>query len=144
LLTRLAGSGLGLGLIPVAPGTFGTLAGVALAVALPGDAALAAAAAFLLVAGVPLASAADRPHAGRDPPLFVLDEVAGYLLCVIGLPRAWWCLAVAFVAFRVFDIAKPWPVRAAERLPGGLGVMADDVVAAAFAHVVLRLAILLV
>jgi len=130
-MKRLVGSAFGLGLVPFAPGTFGTLAGVGIAL-LPGDVAIAGAAAAVFVLGLMLADA-------RDPGWFVLDEVAAFPLVVLGMPRPWWALALGFLAFRLFDIWKPWPIRRVERLPGRFGVMADDVVAAAYAHVVLRM-----
>ena len=84
---RLLGSAFGLGLLPRAPGTFGTLGGVALALALPGDVAVGIAALAVVALGIPLAHAAERAAGGKDPQWFVLDEVAGFLLCVVGLPR---------------------------------------------------------
>lgn len=140
-MLRLLGSAFGLGLLPFAPGTFGTVAGVGLALVLPGDAAIAAAAGAVLVVGTLLARAAERRF-GEDPRWFVLDEVAGYLLAVLLLPRTPWILAGAFVAFRAFDILKPWPIRRTERLGNGVGVMADDVVAALYAQAVLRCGLL--
>jgi len=132
---------LGLGLSPIMPGTCGTLAGVAIALfvrQLPGAAWIFAGAALLItVLGAPLAKSA----ASEDPGWFVLDEVAGYFAVLIGLPvveRPWLCLVGAFVAFRVFDITKPWPIKASERIGGGWGVMIDDLVAAVYAHAVMR------
>lgn len=135
-MTRLLGSAFGLGLLPKAPGTFGTLAGVALAWVLPSDLAVVACAVGLTVAALPLVRVAERES--EDPGWFVLDEVAGYLVAVAFVPRSWTVLAAAFVLFRVFDIWKPWPVRAAERVRGGWGVMLDDLVAGLYANLVLQ------
>ena len=131
---RLLGSGLGLGLVPWAPGTFGTLGAVALAWLCPGDLALLGAAAAVFVVGQVLAARLGN----ADPGWFVLDEVAAYLLVPIGLGRGWLVWGGAFVFFRLFDIAKPWPIRKLERIPGGWGVMVDDLLAALYAHAALR------
>lgn len=138
-------------MLPFAPGTFGTLAGVGLAVlalwAPNPDVALLVYAAVVTLVGVPLARAAEREAGREDPGWFVLDEVAGFLLAVVFTPlaaRTPFVLLVSFVAFRVFDIFKPWPVGRLERLRGGWGVMADDLAAGVYANlavqVVVRLA----
>lgn len=146
--TRFLGSACGLGMLPFAPGTFGTLAGVGLAVvalwAPNPDVALLVFAAVVTLAGVPLARAAEREAGCEDPGWFVLDEVAGFLLAVAFTPlaaRTPFVLLAAFLAFRVFDIWKPWPVRQLEGFPGGWGVMADDLAAGVYANVVVQLAV---
>jgi phosphatidylglycerophosphatase A len=70
----------------------------------------------------------------------VVDEVAGMTLAVLTLPLTAVALAVAFVLFRIFDILKPFPANAAQRLPGGFGVMVDDLVAGAYALALTSLA----
>jgi phosphatidylglycerophosphatase A len=84
---------------------------------------------------VPLANAAEKEAGARDPRWFVLDEVAGYLIAVLGHPLTWPHLLGAFVAFRFFDIFKPPPIRRLERQGGGIAVMADDLVAGLYANV---------
>lgn len=142
-LLRTVGSGFGLGLIPGAPGTYGTLLGVAAGFYAPPALRLLLAAGASLLA-VALGRAAERLAGGKDPRWFVLDEVAGYLLAATWLPTgdplAFGC---AFAAFRLFDVSKPIPCRRAERLPGGWGVWADDAVAALYAHAATRLALAL-
>lgn len=139
-LRLLLVSGGGLGLSPVAPGTFGTLGGVALAVplayvpGLPLWAPLAIAAGILLAAGVPLGTWAERHLGGKDPGPVVIDEVAGYLVTVavfavcFDRPLAFGGHVAAFVLFRIVDVLKPPPGSWCEKLPGGLGIMLDDVV----------------
>jgi len=145
---RFVGSACGLGLLPVAPGTFGTLAGVALAAgatALPGPPwALPAVLGIVLLAGLFLARAAETETGSKDPGWFVLDEVAGYLVAVLWLPLAAHPLvlpALGFFLFRLLDIWKPGPIRRLEALPGGWGIMADDLAAGLLANLVLRLAV---
>jgi len=138
-LVRILGSCFGLGLSPVMPGTVGTLGGVAIAYFMPNVTALAATAVGLAVLGWPLAALAEKYFGKEDPQWFVLDEVAGYLFVLIGLPYSEpWVLGAAFVAFRLFDITKPWPCRKLEELPRGMGVMADDLAAAVYAHVLVK------
>jgi phosphatidylglycerophosphatase A len=123
-----------LGLIPVAPGTFGTLGGVVIAWALAGTewfllwVLLAALSVYLL--GRSLGAWAERYAGKKDPGWFVLDEVVGYLIVVAWVQGpSLLALLTAFCAFRFFDIAKPPPVRRFERIGGGDGIMLDDVVA---------------
>jgi phosphatidylglycerophosphatase A len=123
-----------LGCAPVAPGTFGTLGGVLIAWLLapldhfPLWAALACV--VLYAVSLPLGSWAERYAGRKDPGIFVVDEVIGYLVTV-----AWMrgpsllALAVAFFVFRFFDVVKPPPARRLERLGGGHGILLDDVAA---------------
>lgn len=123
-----------LGLAPVAPGTFGTLGGVAIAWALRDVEAylpwVLIVAAGLYVLGRALGPWAEAYAGRKDPGFFVIDEVVGYLVTV-----AWFegpsplALLLAFCAFRFFDIAKPPPIKRFERIGGGDGIMLDDVVA---------------
>lgn len=135
----------GLGCSPFAPGTVGTLGGVLLAVtlqwALPDHVVLAwgIAAAGLFVWGCMQTAFVARTWPKEDPGHFVLDEVVGYLVTVTvyallaqQLPFAFGHMA-AFFAFRVFDVLKIQPARKLEDLPGALGIMADDQMAAAYA-----------
>lgn len=139
-------SGFGLGFIPFASGTFGTLPGVALVLLLwpvfAGSIALQIATGVALtLAAVPVCSAAERVFAKKDDGRIVADEYATFPLVMIGLPVAreeWWILLVAFLAARFFDILKPWPARGLQKIRGGLGIVIDDAVsslyALAFAH----------
>lgn len=139
----------GLGLAPVAPGTFGTLGGVLLAVCLHAlvDPNLLvpvfwAVSAVLLAVGCSHGNFAARTFKTEDPPAFVLDEVVGYLVAMAlyasfaGEPSPT-AYAVGFLAFRFFDIFKLQPARRLEELPGAYGIMADDVMAGVYAGVVL-------
>ena len=122
------------GRIPWAPGTWGSLLAALLApwclmpLAPAWRAALLAA---VFLAGVWACHRAEAILCRKDPGSVVIDELFGlWLACAFFPALSWVELALAFALFRVFDILKPWPVRAVERsLPGGLGVMADDGVA---------------
>jgi phosphatidylglycerophosphatase A len=133
---------LGLGYMPKAPGTFGTLAAVplwAILAAWPLGVQLAAVAGFIGFAI--LASARAEAIYGRhDVQHIVIDETAGLLVAAVGVPFRWPEVVAAVVLFRVFDIVKPQPVKwADERVPGGLGVVLDDVLAGVMAGVLLHL-----
>lgn len=129
---HLLAFGLGLGLAPVAPGTFGTLLGVPVALALAplGLIGATVATATLFAFGVWLCGASARALGLHDHPGIVWDEVVGYAIAVLWLPPSWeWWLA-AFVLFRALDVLKPWPIREIDHsLSGGLGIMLDDAVA---------------
>ena len=130
------------GHVPVAPGTAGSLVGLAvfaLVRALGGPAIEVVTIIALVAAGIWAASEAERHFGRSDPGAIVIDEVAGMLVTLCWLPVSWGGALIGFLAFRAFDIVKPFPARAAERLPRGWGVMADDIVAGVYAHVVLRL-----
>jgi phosphatidylglycerophosphatase A len=139
----------GLGMVPYGPGTVGTVAGVLIALLATRHARydqeiILACACGITLLGTPLASLAERVE-GKDPRTFVWDEVAGYLVTMLGMPlreHAWLCVGGGFFAFRIFDILKPWPIRSIERKPGGIAVMADDIVAGLYANVTLRLVLL--
>ena len=124
---------LGSGLVPVAPGTVGSLAALPPGLALLWVSPTALAVGAVLVTGIGL-WAVQAARAGDDPGWVVIDEVAGQWIALLALPHPSVLGALAaFAAFRLFDIAKPGPVGWAERLPGALGVMADDVLAGALA-----------
>ena len=74
-----------------------------------------------------------------DPSEVVIDEVAGFLLTMFLLPLSWLTLGLGFILFRVFDILKPYPIKQAEKLRGGLGIVMDDLVAGIYAHLCVRL-----
>ena len=148
-LARFLGTAGGLGLSPVAPGTAGTLAGLALAfLALQfegTDLILLSMAAVVAAVGVPLADAAEKESGQKDPGWFVVDEVAGYLVAVFGLPLhedplLW--LGLSFLVFRVFDVWKPFPIRRIEKRAGGVAVIADDLVAGVYSNAALRILVL--
>jgi len=131
----------GIGLLPLMPGTWGSLAALPCAwaiSALAGQPGLAAAAILVFALGIWASEAVARASGAKDPGFIVVDEVAAQFLVLATAPFDWRTYAAAFLLFRVFDIAKPWPVRAIERrVAGGLGIMLDDVAAALYAILLL-------
>lgn len=133
------------GRFPVAPGTAGSVAGLALyaLIRLAGDSVVEAAAlAITFVLGIWSATTAERLIGGKDPGPVVIDEVAGILITLAFLDVNVAGAAVGFFLFRVFDVLKPYPAGRLEILPGGFGVMMDDAMAAIYSHGVLRLLVI--
>jgi phosphatidylglycerophosphatase A len=132
----------GLGYVPVAPGTFGSAAGLLLWMVLPASAHVQAAAIVaLLVAGSLAGNVAERHFGRTDPRHVVIDEVMGMLITLFLNPVHLKGAVVGFLLFRATDVIKPYPANRLERLPGGLGVMADDAMAAVYANLALRAAL---
>ena len=137
---HLLALGFGAGLAPFAPGTFGSVVGlgVALALAPLGMGWNVAAVVLAVVAGVWICGESARRLGVHDHPAIVWDEVAGMMITMLAAPAAWWGAPLAFALFRAFDIAKPWPIREIDHgMRGGLGIMLDDVLAGIFAALVL-------
>lgn len=132
----------GSGLAPFAPGTWGSLVGLALYLLVAGL-PLAVYAALLLglfLLGVWLCGRTARALGSADPGAIVLDEVVGMMMTVTFCSTGVFGALVGFALFRCFDILKPWPVRLADReVAGGLGIMLDDVVAAVYASACLEI-----
>lgn len=143
----MLGTWFGCGYFPKAPGTAGTIGAVPLYLALRplGPWALGAAVLIVTAVGVWAAGEMERRMGVKDPQIVCIDEAAGVLLTWVAAPLAGWKAVVAgVVLFRIFDQLKPFPARTAERrLPGGWGIMGDDIAAGVWgmaAMGVLRLA----
>lgn len=131
-----------LGYVPIAPGTFGSAAGLVVFAFVrwwgsPGIEL--AVIAVLLAVGVWSGNVAEKYFGRVDPGPVILDEVAGMLITLALIPVNVAGTLVAFLIFRLLDVIKPWPANRMEGLPGGLGVMADDAMAAVYGNVVMRL-----
>jgi phosphatidylglycerophosphatase A len=139
---HLVACGFGSGLAPYAPGTFGTAVGVLVYLALtPLDLVYyLAAVAALSAAGIWVCGRAAADFGVHDHPAIVWDEVVGYLVTMIAVPPGVLNVLLGFVLFRLFDILKPWPVRVADRrVPGGFGIVLDDLLAGLYAALALQL-----
>jgi phosphatidylglycerophosphatase A len=133
-----------LGYVPVAPGTFGSAAGLALfaAVRYVGwPVAEVGVILLVLAVGVWSGNIAEKHFGSVDPAPVVLDEVLGMLITLALVPVNAAGAIAGFLLFRLFDVIKPWPANRLEALPGGLGVMADDAMAAVYGNLALRLLI---
>jgi phosphatidylglycerophosphatase A len=145
----IVGTFFGAGLLKPGPGTYGSIAALLLWYAAahtlrPGPSSLAfgtaAAALVVTLVGIPAATIVARESGRKDPGLVVIDEAAGQLIALIFAKPDWKHAALALVLFRLFDIVKPWPIRRLESLPGGTGIMLDDVAAGLLAVVCLCVA----
>jgi phosphatidylglycerophosphatase A len=155
--------GFGVGRIPFGPGTFGSVVGLgwtALLIASGSFWVFLAGIAAGIVLSVWLCGEGEKILKQKDPSSVVLDEIAAMPLCFAGwiwalwrtphvLPTvekvfsSWTVVLFAFVFFRFFDIAKPWPVRQSQSLPGGWGITVDDLLAAVYVNLLLGLAVLI-
>ncbi len=146
-MTRLAlllATFFSIGYSPVAPGTAGSIGGLAVLAGLRGTGSRLLEPVVILgltALGIWSASVAERHFKLEDPGPVVIDEVVGMLVSLLWLPASWQTLAAGFLLFRFFDIVKPYPANRLERLPGGVGIMADDVMAGVYANLALRLTI---
>ncbi|UCC57447.1 MAG: phosphatidylglycerophosphatase A [Gammaproteobacteria bacterium] len=134
--------GFGSGLVPVAPGTAGTLAAIPVYLLMQ-DLALnvyIAVVGLLFLAGIPICTWTTRQLGVHDHPAIVWDEITGYLVTMIAAPAGWMWMLAGFLLFRLFDVAKPWPITWCDRhVHGGFGIMLDDLLAGVFAALLLQL-----
>ncbi len=137
-VNHLVATFLGVGYSPVAPGTAGTFATLPLYLLLRNLSLprYLLSVSILAVLGVSAASRAESLW-GKDPGKVVIDEVVGFLIALVSRPKGMRDVLTAFVLFRFFDVVKPPPARNLEALPGGLGIMADDVAAGAMSALAL-------
>lgn len=140
LISRLIATGLFVGYVPFAPGTAGSILGLFLYWAIPGTESFGLLAAILLLflLGVWSAKAVEQVTGVEDNQIIVIDEIVGVLVTLMFLEKNFTWLVVGCILFRFFDIVKLYPARRAEELPGGWGVMLDDVVAGIYSLVSLR------
>ena len=148
LLARIISTGLGTGYFPIAPGTMGSLAILIVYWICPELSSLQ----LLLIiiglsaVGIYTATITEREMTSRlgqdkgiDPGIIVIDEIIGMLIALLFIPKTTFFLITAFVLFRIFDIAKPYPARKMEKLHGGWGIVLDDVVAGIYANIVIQI-----
>jgi phosphatidylglycerophosphatase A len=130
------------GYFPIAPGTVGSVVGLLVYIPvwwLQAPAVEAVLIVGLFAAGTWAGTIAERYFGGIDPGPIVIDEVVGMLITLAFIPAGLTAALMGFVLFRIFDVIKPFPAARLEKLHGGLGVMADDAMAAVYANLSLRL-----
>ena len=133
-------TGFGSGYSPIAPGTAGSAVGLVFVwgmsyLKLPGQ---IAAVVVVSVLSIIAADIVARSTGLKDPGLVVADEIAGMMLTMIAIPFTLKTAVIGFILFRVMDVVKPPPARQFERFKGGVGIVADDLMAAVYAHLALR------
>jgi phosphatidylglycerophosphatase A len=127
------GTFFGCGYSPVGPGTAGSLAAILIAVAVHNRATLILLTVILLAPGIWAAGKVAIYESRKDPQIVVIDEVVGQWITLAGASTLnWKSFLAALLFFRLFDIWKPWPVRQLEGLSGGIGIVADDVMAGVY------------
>ena len=138
--------GAGAGLSPRAPGTVGTLAAVPLLFLMPTSPWLhLVLVAALFVVGIWCCARCAEELGVHDHGGIVWDEIVGYLLAMVAVPRSLTFVVLGFLLFRLFDVWKPWPIGPVDRrVGGGLGIMLDDVLAAVYTAIALQLVIVMV
>ena len=138
-------SGAYTGYTPVAPGTAGSALAFAIYWIIPEPFSWPLwllTLVSLSAVGVYTATLAEKEW-GEDPPKVVIDEIVGYFVAVLLLPKSIFVMAFSFLIFRIFDILKPFPAHRSQRLRGGWGIMADDLIAGLYANGVVRLVLCL-
>jgi phosphatidylglycerophosphatase A len=144
LVAQAIATAFGSGYSPLAPGTAGSLVGLVLfwplaRLSWPWQLGLCA---LVFAIGVPAASRVARLAGEKDPGIVVVDEVVGQWVTLAGLPLTPLTVLFGFLLFRAMDVVKPWPARDLERLPGGWGILADDVAAGIYAHLLVQVGLL--
>lgn len=142
---KLIGSGFYTGYVPFAPGTFGSIAALAVYL-IPGfENPWIIIPAILIVSliGIPIASKFEKVYDKQDPRYCTIDEVAGMWISLILVPKRVLPVLFAFIVWRLMDIVKPYPARKLEELPGGLGVMMDDIAAAIYSLIFVHVFLLI-
>lgn len=137
---HLLAFGFGSGLIPVAPGTWGTLIAIPITLFVMqfGFAAHLGFAIFASLFGIYVCGESARRLGVHDHPGIVWDEIAGFAVTMLTVPASFYWVVAGFALFRLLDIWKPWPIREADHsLSGGLGIMLDDIIAGIFAAAIL-------
>jgi phosphatidylglycerophosphatase A len=137
---KLIGSGFYTGYIPIASGTFGSLAATVIYI-IPGFERLEIiipATVLLFLYGLLVSSKFETVY-GKDPSQCTVDEFVGTWIALIALPKTLLIVLTSFLIWRVLDIIKPFPARTSEKLPGGLGIMTDDVISGFYSFVIVHL-----
>jgi len=142
-VSRFLATGFGVGYLPLVPGTWGSLLGLLLTwFFVPVSLWSILIWVLVLIIGAVVSTTAEK-DLGHDARPIVIDEIMGMGLALLLAPKRIVYYVIAFVLFRLFDIVKPFPARQAERLPGGWGVMVDDLVAGVYANMVVQIYLLL-
>jgi len=142
LLVKLLATACGIGYMPAAPGSWATVAGVAIAYFLGNDLpAYSILLVVLLILGIMASGIIEKQLNQKDPGIVVIDEVVGVMIALWGLPMIWPVMICGFFLFRAFDMFKIYPINKLEAQPGGWGIMLDDCMAGVYTNIILRIAL---
>lgn len=131
------------GYIPPAPGTLGSVIGLLFLWPLEAGTVQVLVTLGLIGVGIVVAGRAEEIMGTRDPSAIIIDEIAGIAVATMLVPSRFLERAVAFVLFRLFDVIKPFPIQHAERLPGGFGIVGDDLIAGVYANLLIQVWLLI-
>ena len=128
------------GYSPVAPGTFGTLIGIPLYLILypQGIKIYIIFTTLFIILGIEISSLAETIFDEHDSPKIIIDEIAGFLVTMLFIPLNIKFILLGFILFRIFDIWKPVPISHLQKFPGGIGIMADDILAGIYSNIILQ------
>lgn len=134
-------TGFGLGYSPLAPGTAGSLLALLMAFFIFRENYVILISAAIIFFGIGIVSATfvEKDQGSEDPGLIVVDEMVGMWIGLLFVPRLWWTFLLAFLLFRLFDILKPFPINAVQKLNNGWGIIMDDVLAGIYTLVTMHL-----
>ncbi len=139
-------TGIGIGYLPLAPGTFGSLLAIPIYILLRFNSSFIYGL-FLIIFisfSIFISDHAQKYFIKEDDQRIVIDEIAGLLCTFLFLERTFFSILIGFILFRIFDILKPFPIRRLEkRFKGGLGIVLDDIIAGVYANIVIQLIYLL-
>jgi phosphatidylglycerophosphatase A len=143
ILIKILASGFGLGYIPFAPGTFGTLGGVALflLLALFNPTAYIVSAVVLFFIASMVSKKAEIIFNKKDSRIIVIDEISGFIVTMMLIEPSLHSILLGFIYFRFFDIVKIWPAKSFDNMSGGFAVVLDDIAAGIYANVLLRISL---
>ena len=138
---KFLATGCYLGFIPKAPGTFGALLGIPLSYLFLsfGTYSYLLTTLLFIMAAIIISELHNRTLKEHDSPTIVIDEVAGYLVAFTFLPFQIFWIILAFLLFRFFDAVKPFPINRLDRIPGGLGIVLDDIGAGIITNIILQI-----
>jgi len=142
-LTKLLSTFFGIGLLPLIPGTFGSLAGAMVYYFLwRHETAFYIVLFLLIMAGFAISGKAEVLFGKKDPKCVVIDEVVGVMIAFILVPFTWINVIAVFALFRFMDIVKPYPIKKLEKMPGSTGIMLDDILAGVYANLAFRIGLI--
>ncbi len=138
-INKVIATGLFSGLIPGAPGTYGSILALFLIILFPDKLTSIFAVIIVCITGLLISGYEEKETGIKDDPRIVIDEIAGIIISFIGMDLNIILLITGFITFRFFDIVKPFPVNKMQELPGGWGIMADDILAGLITRIVLSI-----
>lgn len=143
VVSKVVATFFGVGYFPAAPGTAATAAGVGLIVLLKDIPFVQYSGLLFLLfaAGLVCSSYLEKALNQKDPGIVVIDEVVGIMIALMGLPLTWPVIVCGFFLFRALDMFKIYPINRFEAMPGGWGVMLDDVMAGLYTNIILSIAV---